>query len=28
MLSGTVPYQWAKKRHPKWVAEVEGGHKA
>jgi len=28
MLSGTVPYQWAKKRHPKWVAEVERGHKA
>ena len=28
MLSGTVPYQWAKKRHPKWVAEEEGGHKA
>lgn len=28
MLSGTVPYQWAKKKHPKWVAEVEGGHKA
>jgi len=28
MLSGTVPYQWAKKKHPKWVDEVEGGHKA
>lgn len=28
MIYGTVPYQWAKKKHPKWVAEVEGGHKA
>ena len=23
MIYGTVPYDWAKKRHPKWVAEVE-----
>jgi formate dehydrogenase subunit gamma len=28
MTSGTVPYGWAKKKHPKWVAEVEAhGHK-
>jgi cytochrome b subunit of formate dehydrogenase len=24
MIYGTVPYSWAKKRHPKWIAEVEG----
>jgi formate dehydrogenase subunit gamma len=29
MVYGTVPYDWAKKKHPKWVAEVEGHeHKA
>ncbi len=29
MVYGTVPYDWAKRRHPKWVAEVERhGHKA
>ncbi|HAM52706.1 MAG TPA: formate dehydrogenase subunit gamma [Nitrospiraceae bacterium] len=29
MVYGTVPYDWARKRHPKWVAEVEGHkHKA
>lgn len=28
MVSGTVPYAWAKKKHPKWVAEIEAhGHK-
>lgn len=29
MIYGTVPYNWAKKRHPKWIAEVEGhAHKS
>lgn len=23
MVSGTVPYEWAKKKNPKWIAEVE-----
>jgi len=23
MISGTVPYWWAKKKHPKWVQDVE-----
>jgi formate dehydrogenase subunit gamma len=23
MLSGKIPYWWAKKKHPKWVAELE-----
>lgn len=23
MVSGTVPYEWAKKKCPKWIAEVE-----
>ena len=23
MISGTIPYWWAKKKHPKWVAELE-----
>jgi formate dehydrogenase subunit gamma len=26
MLSGKVPYSWAKKKHPKWVSELESGH--
>jgi formate dehydrogenase subunit gamma len=24
MIYGTVPFKWAEKRHPKWIAEVEG----
>jgi len=29
MIYGTVPYDWARTRHPKWVAEMESGeHKA
>jgi formate dehydrogenase subunit gamma len=29
MVTGTIPYYWAKKKHPKWIAEVEShSHKA
>ncbi|MGE5239718.1 MAG: formate dehydrogenase subunit gamma [Chloroflexota bacterium] len=29
MLSGKIPYWWAKKKHPKWLAEVEAhGHES
>jgi formate dehydrogenase subunit gamma len=24
MISGRIPYTWAKKKYPKWIAEVEG----
>jgi formate dehydrogenase subunit gamma len=24
MITGRIPYTWAKKRYPKWIAEVEG----
>lgn len=23
MINGTVPFKWAEKKHPKWIAEVE-----
>ena len=26
MISGKIPYWWAKKKHPKWVREMEEGH--
>jgi formate dehydrogenase subunit gamma len=28
MISGNIPYEWAKKKYPKWIAEVEHSHKA
>ncbi len=24
MISGTIPYDWAKKKYPKWIHELEG----
>ncbi len=27
MIGGKVPYWMAKKKHPKWIAEIEGGKK-
>lgn len=26
MTTGKIPYWWAKKKHPKWVRELEKGH--
>jgi formate dehydrogenase subunit gamma len=26
MITGKIPYWWAKKKHPKWVKELEEGH--
>jgi formate dehydrogenase subunit gamma len=25
MITGTIPYRWAKKKHPKWIKELEEG---
>ncbi len=25
MITGKIPYWWAKKKHPKWIAEIEEG---